>query len=89
MTATLSELDLSPAALGDSCAVGPLDPEARCGAKAVITVTVGCVHEHLLHRPLCQRHVERLANGRITCGSCEVVDGHLCELHLLREIPTP
>lgn len=89
MTATLSELDLSAAAFGDSCMVGPREPEARCDAKAVITVTVGCVHEHLLHRAFCQYHVERLANGRVKCGHCWSADGHDCEMHLLREIPTP
>lgn len=88
MSIALPELDSPPAAFGDSCVVISFDAEIPCGAEAVITVVVGCVHEHLLHRPLCQHHVERLANGRVICAHCEDVDGHRCELHLLGEIPT-
>ncbi|WP_433364281.1 hypothetical protein [Streptosporangium sp. CA-115845] len=85
MTITLPGPDLSLNSAEASCRVG--DPGLLCGRDVVITLVVGCVHEHLLRRPLCQFHVERLANGRVICGHCFDADGHRCELHLLREIP--
>lgn len=57
----------------------------ECDGEPVITVMAGCVHEHLVELAACQWHVESLANDAQFCGACVRVDGHLCELILLKE----
>lgn len=57
-----------------------------CDQEAVITVLIGCVHEHLKEVSLCQQSVESLAHGTSACIACFEVDGHVCEMSLLREV---
>lgn len=58
----------------------------RCKRDTVVTVTVGCVHEHIGSRSVCQHHVEGLANGRVGCWQCFEVDGHFCEMNVIAEV---
>lgn len=63
------------------------DPSSPpCGQKAVVTVTVGCVHEHLVEESVCEFDVEVLARGRGSCTECFDVDGHRCEVFVLAEV---
>lgn len=60
-----------------------------CDQEPVISVVVGCVHEHLSHKSACQHHAEPLAKGLVMCRHCFCADGHRCEMHLLRATPLP
>lgn len=52
-----------------------------CGRPAVEVLMAGCVHEHVGPRPVCQFHIEDLANEVIHCGDChESSDPHECPL---------
>ena len=57
-----------------------------CGAETVISMLVGCVHEHLRVVGACQFCVEILATGRAACIPCRQVDGHECEVVVLKEV---
>lgn len=59
-----------------------------CGAETVISVLVGCVHEHLRVVSTCQYCVEVLALGGVACVPCRQVDGHFCEVVVLKEVST-
>ena len=55
--------------------------DGTCGRRAVITVTAGCVHEHVhADVPVCQYHVEEVAAGDSYCYPCGAHDGHDCTL---------
>ena len=63
------------------CRFSGMRYDGTCGKQAVITVTAGCVHEHVhADVPVCQYHVEEVAAGDAYCYACGVHDGHDCPL---------
>jgi hypothetical protein len=72
--------------IAPTCNVRKTFRGTTCTGSSVITVLTGCVHEHVAERSVCQHHVEALANGRLYCHACLAVDGHTCEMALIREV---
>lgn len=63
----------------DRCRFSGTANDGTCGQHAVLQVTVGCVHEHVYADvPICQYHVEEVAEGDSYCYGCCVNDGHDC-----------
>lgn len=63
----------------DRCRFSGTRGDGTCGQQAVITVTVGCVHEHVSEDvPVCQYHVEEVAVGDAYCAACWLHDAHDC-----------
>ena len=60
-------------------ALGQLGTSRRepCSGAAVAITEVGCVHEHILRGPVCERHREALEKGNANCPKCWQ-DGHVC-----------
>lgn len=67
----------------DLCTAAP--GGIACGRLAIATVVTGCVHEHLVETPVCQRHRDLAADGRMLCGPCAEAGCTHCEARLLRE----
>ena len=77
LTALLASTGLS----AKGCAFSGTGPDGTCGVEAVITATSGCVHEHIhIDTPVCQYHVEEVAEGDAYCYACFDRDGHDCQL---------
>lgn len=71
----------APLGIADGCVFSGVDRAGMCGAPAAIAATVGCVHEHLhADVPVCQYHVEEVAEGDSYCRACFDHDGHDCPL---------
>ncbi|RSN12833.1 hypothetical protein DMB42_11690 [Nonomuraea sp. WAC 01424] len=65
----------------DGCLFSGRRHDGTCGRQAVITITAGCVHEHVhADVPVCQYHVEEVAAKDAYCYPCGAHDGHDCPL---------
>jgi hypothetical protein len=54
----------------------------KCGQPTVVTVAVGCIHEHMDRRPVCTEHQAALADLRMLCRACRLSpEPHECPLH--------
>jgi hypothetical protein len=74
-----------PGGLG-RCPWTDLRTGARCEGDAVIVLLVGCLHEHSRELASCQYHVESIALGYVACRPCRDVDGHFCELQVMKDM---
>lgn len=65
----------------DRCRFSGTRHDGTCGQHAAITATAACVHEHMhADVPVCQYHVEEVAEGDAYCYPCFEADGHDCPL---------
>ena len=64
-------------------AAGTGDYLGQCGAPATVTLTYGCVHEHIATNPICAQHAAQAAQpGILACTRCwDNGNGHICTLH--------
>lgn len=57
------------------------DALGRCEQPATRTVTVGCVHEHIVKRRVCERHADKTLSGGMFCRACRSgTNPHMCPL---------
>ncbi|MGA4989912.1 hypothetical protein [Nonomuraea bangladeshensis] len=80
MTA-LATLPVTDGISSGRCVFSGSRHDGTCGRDAVVTATVGCIHEHVYaDLPVCQYHVEEVAEGDSYCRACFDRDGHDCPL---------
>lgn len=59
-----------------------------CADVATVTVTAGCIHEHVGPRDVCDFHASEITQGVMKCGDCSDSDSpHTCMLRELASEP--
>jgi hypothetical protein len=57
-------------------------PEADCPNEATRQLVIGCVHEHVRSRLVCDDHAAMAEGGRIICRPCATgAEPHLCQVY--------
>lgn len=51
-----------------------------CQSEGAVSVTTGCVHEHISREPVCDLHLSALMAEPVYCHYCHDVDGHFCRV---------
>lgn len=62
------------------------DHSRFCSLPAARHLVFGCVHEHLLLVPICQRHVGFALSSGWVCNVCLAV-GEICDVSLVSNEP--
>jgi hypothetical protein len=67
------------------CATYSENNQLRCGTAPVCRVLFGCIHEHAAWQAVCATHLAMMKSIKGFCMFCKDVDGHTCDVGVMRE----